>query len=331
MPSYICYPTDDPNSLWSYCPSFGAAVAFSCFFGLVSITHIVQAVLHKKPFSWVLIMGCLWEFGGYAFRSAAVTAQKNLSWVIAQSLLILLAPLWINAFVYMLLGRMAQFFLDDRRVYGIRAKNFTWIFVSLDVLSFLVQASGASMTNQQNSPDTVKNGLHIYMGGIGLQELIILVFTSMAISFQRKVAKQEQRSLDAGEGISMTDYRSPHMARKLLNVVYSVLGLITLRIIFRLIEFSQGFESYLATHEWVPYTFDALPMLAAVIALNVIHPGRILRGPNCDFTEERKADKQKKKEKKAVKKTEKETKKAEKTQMKELKRMAKDSKKAGKP
>lgn len=71
-------------------------------------------------------------------------------------------------------------------------------------------------------------------------------------------------------------------------------------------------------------------MLAAVVAFNVVHPGRILRGPNSDFTEERRADKQKKKEKKEIKKMEKENKKAEKKEMKEMKKVDKENKKAEK-
>ena len=321
MLSYTCHPRDDPDNLWPYCPSFGAAITFSCFFGLTSIAHLVQAIIYKKPFSWVLIMGSLWECGGYIFRSLAVAAQKNEAWATAQSLFILLAPLWINAYVYMLLGRMVQFFLDDRRVYKIKARHFTWIFISLDIVSFLVQAAGALMANDQDAPEVVKQGLHVYMGGIGLQQFIILIFTSMAIRFQTKVKEQEQRNLYAGERISMTEYRSPSQARKLLHVVYVVLSLISLRIIFRLIEFSQGFDTYLPTHEWVPYVFDASPMLAALICLNVVHPGRILRGPNSDFTEERKADKQKKKERK-------EAKQAEKMEMSELKKIDKRNRKA---
>lgn len=78
MPSYTCYPLTDPDVLWAYCPSLGAAVAFACFFGIVSIAYIVQAVVHKKRFSWILIMGYLWECGGYIFRSVAVTDQKEL-------------------------------------------------------------------------------------------------------------------------------------------------------------------------------------------------------------------------------------------------------------
>lgn len=72
----------------------------------------------------------------------------------------------------------------------------------------------------------------------------------MVIRFQTIVKEQEQRNLYAGERISMTEYRSARQARKLLHVVYVVLGLISLCIIFRLVEFSQGFDTYLATHEW---------------------------------------------------------------------------------
>lgn len=306
MPSHTCYPQNDPDVIYQYCPSLEAAIAFSCLFGLVSIVHLMQGIIHKKPFTWVLIMGSCWECGGYIFRSLSVTAQKNVTLATAESVLILLAPLWINAFVYMLLGRMVQFFLDDRRVYNLKAKHFTWIFVSLDILSFIVQAFGATMASQQDAPDTAKNGLNVYMGGMGLQLLIILVFTSIAVGFHKKLKQQQQRNLEVGEGQSMTDFRSPHQARKLLYLVCAVLGLITLRIIFRLVEYSQGFESYLATHEWFPYVFDAALMLTALVALNILHPGRILKGPNSDFTEEKRADQQKKKEKKETKRKERE-------------------------
>jgi RTA1 like protein len=52
----------------------------------------------------------------------------------------------------MLLGRMVQFFLDERKVCRVKAKHFTWIFVSLDILSFIVQGAGGIMTNQRDMP-----------------------------------------------------------------------------------------------------------------------------------------------------------------------------------
>ena len=135
MPTFICYDNrSDLDGLYAYCLSFGAAITFSCFFGLTSIAHIIQAIIHKKPSCWVLIIDALCECGGSIFRSIFVTAQKHIGWTTVQSLLILLAPLWIDTFSFMLLGRMVHIFLDDRRVYGVKAKHFTWIFVCLEII-----------------------------------------------------------------------------------------------------------------------------------------------------------------------------------------------------
>ena len=57
------------------------------------------------------------------------------------------------------------------------------------------------------------------------------------------------------------------------------------RIIFRLAEFSSGPEkpSTLTTHEAPFYILEAIPMLAALMIFNIIHPGVILRGPDSEM------------------------------------------------
>jgi hypothetical protein len=81
-----------------------------------------------------------------------------------------------------------------------------------------------------------------------------------------------------------------------------------MRIIYRLVEFSQGTTSTnpILTHEGYTYGLDALPMFLAVVILNVIHPGWILKGSESEFP------RQTRKEKKAVKKQKKEAKQQEK-------------------
>jgi len=53
-----------------------------------------------------------------------------------------------------------------------------------------------------------------------------------------------------------------------------------MRIIFRLVEYSQGFKSGIPVHEVYQYCLDSAPMLVALVILNVFHPGRVMRGPN---------------------------------------------------
>jgi hypothetical protein len=61
-------------------------------------------------------------------------------------------------------------------------------------------------------------------------------------------------------------------------------------------------------------------MLAALVTLNFIHPGRILQGPDSGFKEARRAKKEAKKEKKQQKKMAKEEKKSQKKMSKEGKK-----------
>ena len=57
------------------------------------------------------------------------------------------------------------------------------------------------------------------------------------------------------------------------------------RIIFRLVEFAPGGEgdNPLLASELYPLLLDALPMALALVALNLMHPGFVLRGPESEF------------------------------------------------
>jgi hypothetical protein len=45
-------------------------------------------------------------------------------------------------------------------------------------------------------------------------------------------------------------------------MLYAVSGLIMIRSIFRLVEYGEGMDGYLMSHEWTAYLFDAVPMIA---------------------------------------------------------------------
>lgn len=64
----------------------------------------------------------------------------------------------------------------------------------------------------------------------------------------------------------------------LLFVNYAVVALITIRIIFRLIEYSSGFESTIPLREAYQYVFDSAVMMVALVLYNVFHPGRMMPG-----------------------------------------------------
>lgn len=79
-------------------------------------------------------MGALWELVSFITRVFATKNQtKQSTDGLISTLLVLLAPLWINAFVYMVFGRMVFFFLSEQKVGGIKATNMARWFVWLDI------------------------------------------------------------------------------------------------------------------------------------------------------------------------------------------------------
>lgn len=197
MASDLCDAVTTPNTLWAFCPSTGAAYAFCIFFGLTLIAHISQGIYYKKGYTWVIAMSALWQTIAYAFRIVSIETPANLGNYAAWFVLILVAPLWTNAFVYMAMGRMVWNFTSRAKVFGITAWRFTLIFVVLDIVAFVIQVYGAAMTQSgpNLSEETILRYLHIYMGGVGVQQLFILTFLVYAFGFHRTVL--QERLLDS--------------------------------------------------------------------------------------------------------------------------------------
>ncbi|OJD25802.1 hypothetical protein ACJ73_02819 [Blastomyces percursus] len=275
----------DPNAEdigWSYCPSIEAAILFTSLFAATSLAHIIQWFTFRKRFTWVIVMAALWETGGFAFRIESAKRIVGLWHVIPQQLLIVLAPVWLNAFVFMVMGRMIYFFIPEKKIFGITAQRITLVFVMLDVFSMLVQASSSSLMSSED-PKMAKIGINIYMAGIGLQELFIITFFVLAGRFQYLMNEMER-------------YQPHHLRwRRLLYCLYAGLILITIRIIYRLVEYSNGVENGLATSEVAFYCLEAVPMFFGFVLFNVVHPGMVLVGPESEFP---KKDKKKMGEKK---------------------------------
>jgi hypothetical protein len=125
---------NDPDNNWTYCASIPAAAIFAVLFGITTIVHIYQAHHYQKTFCSVLIMGAIWETAAYIIRPIAILKPTKQAWFDPQFLLILLAPLWINAFDYMVLGRMVYYFLDNKKLLGIKAERMAIFFVFLDIV-----------------------------------------------------------------------------------------------------------------------------------------------------------------------------------------------------
>ncbi|KAL5334126.1 RTA1 like protein-domain-containing protein [Aspergillus crustosus] len=252
-------------------------------------------------------MGCAWLTVGFGLRAKAAHHISGLADFIPQSMIIFLGPLWLNAFVYMVMGRMVHMLLRRDRIYNISARRLTLVFVILDVVAFFVQAS-ASGPMSADDKETADMGVYIMMAGVALQQAFITFFIILAIRFHYKLllgtrdthrysltetlVPSTETETDPTTTVNPVIHSVPW--RRLLYALYLTLVLITIRNIFRLIEFSDGVHGYIAVHEAFFYSLDALPIFAGLVVMAAVHPSVVLRGPGSEFPSKKKETKEKK-------------------------------------
>ncbi|PQE17499.1 RTA1 domain-containing protein [Rutstroemia sp. NJR-2017a BBW] len=265
-------PADACNALWVYFPNFAAAVAFSILFGIITIVHLGQAVLYRNGFCWVIIMAALWETGAYAFRALGSKNQQSSGIATVAQILVLVAPIWVNAFAYTVFARIVHFYSPTRKVWFISPSILALIFVTLDIISFVIQLVGGGMAGPGASADSQRKGLSIYMGSIGMQEGFIVLFLGLVIKFHRDQLQAERVGHLTADKIAGW--------RWLIWALYVCLLAITIRIIYRLAEFSAGLgtSNPLPSNEPVLYVLESVPMWLAILVWNIVHPGRFIHG-----------------------------------------------------
>ncbi|KAH1306497.1 hypothetical protein KXX11_007471 [Aspergillus fumigatus] len=257
-------------AFYRYDPSMSAAVLFTLLFIGTTGYHAFQMFKTRTWFFIPFVIGGIFEIIGYIGR--AMSSKETPDWTlgpyIVQTLFLLLAPALLAASVYMLLGRIILLLQAESHAL-LGRKWLSKIFVTGDVLSFLLQGAGGGIQSSGNL-DNLKNGERIIVVGLFVQIFFFGFFIITASHFYWKIKK----------------YPIPRSCTpeipwgKHLHVLYLTSFLIMIRSVFRLAEYLQGNNGYLLHHEIYLYIFDALLMFITMVTFNVVHPcevGRLLR------------------------------------------------------
>ncbi|KAM0575152.1 hypothetical protein ACHAP9_001171 [Verticillium nonalfalfae] len=174
-----------------------------------------------------------------------------------QGTFILVAPALFAASIYMILGRLIRTCRAEH-LSLIPVNWVTRIFVVGDVIAFTVQASGAGLS-AAGDYDLFKLGEKVIIGGLFVQIVVFGFFVCTSVLFQYRLTRSPTPVSIEG--------RLPW--KRHLYVLYGTSAIILVRSIFRVIEYIQGNDGYLITHEVYLYIFDAL-LMAAVMAIFIV-------------------------------------------------------------
>lgn len=117
----------------------------------------------------------------------------------------------------MVFGRMVWNYIPDATLWRVPAWRFGYYFVILDIMSvsplsylghilifgfltsaFIVQVYGAASaeSNDNNTVAQILQGIHIYMGGVAIQQFFIFCFCAFAYKFWRRLLAQKTSVID---------------------------------------------------------------------------------------------------------------------------------------
>lgn len=112
--------------------------------------------------------------------------------------------------------------------------------------------------------EALDSGAKVIIGGLFVQLICFGVFIVIAIAFDRSIRKSPT-------GLSNSEIPW----KKHMMALYVGSMLIMVRSVFRAVEYLQGFDGYLLSHEVYLYIFDAVLMFLVMVLFNWIHPSEI--------------------------------------------------------
>ncbi|KAF2684556.1 RTA1 like protein [Lentithecium fluviatile CBS 122367] len=248
-----------------YDPSMVAAVLFIVLFLAITAIHIYQMIRTRVWIFIPFVIGGFFEWIGYIGR--AICSTETPDWTlgpyIQQTLLLLIAPALYAASIYMMLGRIIL--LTDGEDHSMIPKRWlTKVFVTGDVISFMMQGAGGGIMSGE-SISAIHTGEKIIIGGLVVQLLFFGFFVVTGATFHMRMKRHPTTKI-LSESLPW---------ERQLYALYGASVLILVRSLFRLIEYAQGNDGYLISHEVFLYVFDAVLMFGVMAWLAWIHPSEI--------------------------------------------------------
>ncbi|KAF2012586.1 RTA1 like protein [Aaosphaeria arxii CBS 175.79] len=251
------------HGIYKYEPNKIACIAAAGLFGASALIHLFQMIRSKAWFYTSFCVGAIMMTAGYVFRYISANDPSSLGPYIGQSLCIILPPSLYAATIYMIYGRLVLF-VDAADASVIRPTRVTKIFVIGDVFGFLLQSSGGGMMAQSGMADM---GQKIMLIGLFVQLLFLGFFLFISLIFWKRMNKSTRH-------YTVPQY-GKHGWKALLKMVVCAAVIIIARCVFRVIEFAQGHDGYLVSHEIYMYIFDSAPMFLVQAMMHFVYAAKV--------------------------------------------------------
>ncbi|KAI9711516.1 MAG: hypothetical protein M1820_002080 [Bogoriella megaspora] len=183
-------------SILGYLPNIGVNAFFAVALAIIGIVSMSLSVRWKTwSFGIVVFLGCLLETIGYIGR--ILTHQNPFGGGFQiQIILIIVAPSFLSAGLYLTLKHVVLGI--DPRLSRIKPKLYTWLFISADITSILLQFGGGGLEAagaHKPHSNEASIGNSMMMAGIVFQVVILTFFSLLSADYLRRVFSSNKRRL----------------------------------------------------------------------------------------------------------------------------------------
>ncbi|KAI0147638.1 RTA1-domain-containing protein [Xylariaceae sp. FL1272] len=253
---------------YQYRPNESAAYAFLSLFAIATLAHIVYFFSLRAWWFLPFILGGIAEVFGYYGRAWSHSSPDTVGPWILQNLLLLTAPPLMSATIYMTLPRLTAA-VDIRRKSLWMSRLLTPLYVVIDLGTVGTQLAG-SVLPASGEPSAIELSKKLVLGGLLAQVVALTIFIIVAWFTQRRIAKDPPQPITVTNG-STVNWKNHFRAIQLVTL------LVIVRSIVRTIEYLQGQDGFVISHEVFIYLFDAVPMFLIMTVYLGLHPGRLVK------------------------------------------------------
>ncbi|KAF3041495.1 hypothetical protein E8E12_001581 [Didymella heteroderae] len=255
------------GSVWFYAPNKPAPIVFIILFLISGVFHGYQTIKHKSWRTTLLLpWAALLMIAGMSMRLAGAYNPSDLGILIASTVLIMSGPPIYALINYFVLSRLLYYMPYLAPMHPGRVAT---TFIGLDGVCEILIGNGAwRMANSSMTEKQRQAGANMVMASLCLQAALFAGFGVLAALFHRK-------SLKAGA--------LKKEMKTVLCVMYVSAAIVTIRCIYRLVEYILGWDSEIYKNEVYFWVFEASIMWVNTALLNVFHPGKRLPHSNGTF------------------------------------------------
>ncbi|KAI6905659.1 hypothetical protein D0869_13326 [Hortaea werneckii] len=257
------------QSVYGYRPNLAATITFLLIFLFSGLTSTYQGLQTRTYFfTGAMVLGSLSEVLGYTAKMLLWNDPFSDVGFKMSVVLLTFAPAFYAAGIYYTLKHICLT-VDGGRWSRLRPGWYTYIFISCDVFSIVLQAVGGACAAAAESDGLLAAGDNIMITGLATQVFTLVVFGLLAADYGVAVYRHRDELNPATVELRQS------LRFKLFVVALWIAFLgILIRCTYRVAELAGGWvDNPILRNQGLFIGLDSVAVAIAAVILNIFHPG----------------------------------------------------------